>query len=94
MAIAAGAAAEPPPPAPPPADKAVVWAEAVPAACAGLRLHEALQRLQPERYTSITAAKMAVSRQGRAEAGLPWSRGLPAVQRRPYAVLSCGRHCC
>lgn len=33
----------------------------MPASCAGLRLHEALQRLQPERYPSVTSAKTAVS---------------------------------
>ena len=60
------------PPLPPPAKCAVAWECTVPASCAGLRLHEALQWLQPEQFPTMTAAKMAVSRAGGREGGLAW----------------------
>lgn len=59
-----------------PAGHAVAWEAAVPSACDGRPLFEALQAVQPDLYKSKTAAKMALR------------RGTVLVQGRPAASHS------
>ncbi len=77
---------------------AVVWECPVPASCAGLRLHEALQRLQPGHYPSVTAAKMAVSYTAGSQAALgPHALGHTTDRSgptHPRASPSTASHAC